>query len=128
VAEISRSTVAGTRPPAWARALGLLQVLLLLGAIGAAGWQLAGDPPQLAGWPGGWLTAVSLGVAAMLLAVAGGTLAARRARGAVERYARTTRGRVAEAVDEETVGPVAAELEAYATWRAGLATARARPG
>ena len=123
VTDVSRSAAAGTRPPGWTRLLGVLQVLLLLGAIGAAGWQLAGDPPRAAGWPGGWLAAVILGAGALALAVVGGMLAASRARSRVERDARTTRSRVAAAVDEEIVRPVGAELDAYATWREGLAAA-----
>jgi hypothetical protein len=125
VAEVSRSAVAGTAPPAWARALGVLPVLLVLGAIGAVGWQLVGAPPDVAGGPAGWLTAAALGGLAVVLAAVGGWVAAAAARHRVERNARTTRGLVADAVDAEAVGPVTAEVAAYAAWCEGLASARA---
>ena len=40
VADVSRSVIAATAPPLWARVLGVLQALLVLTVIVAVGWQL----------------------------------------------------------------------------------------
>ena len=122
--ELSRSVAATTKPPVWARLLGVLQVLLVLGALGAVGWQLYGDPADIEGWPGGYAIAVVAGGAALVLAPVFGGLAAWRARVRVRRRAESTRAEVVGAVDDTVAGPVDAELAAYDDWCRGLTVAR----
>ncbi len=121
---VSRSVAASVAPPVWARLLGVLQVLLVLGALAAVGWQLAGEPPDVAGQPGGSALAIAAGGLALLLAPIGGWMAARGARARVRRDAATTRDRVAAALDEAVLGPVDAELAAHGAWCRALAEAR----
>jgi hypothetical protein len=124
VADVSRSAVDATAPPGWTRLLGVLQVLLVLTVIGAAVWQLAFAPPEVAGWPGGWFVAVVAAGVALVLACAGGWMAGHSTRRRALHNAATTRQAVGEAVDRWVTGPVDAELATYAAWRRALETAR----
>ena len=93
LAAVSLSAVAKTSPPVWARLLGLLQLLCVIVAGGAVAWQLAGEPPQIAERPGGWLAAAVAAALPSLLAVVGGALAGYAARRRVERDALAARAR-----------------------------------
>ena len=125
------------RIPGWAGLVQAMQWLLILTAIVGAGWlaALAGmaylqlpelQTPSYRGIPIPTLLLVGGVAAGVLLALVCRLLvsvtARRRARSADRRLREAIRG----VCEELVVGPVEAELEAYATVRAGLAQALKR--
>lgn len=123
--------------PGWAGLVQAMQWLLILTAVVGAGWlaALAGmgylqlpepETPSYRGFPVPTLLLVGGVAAGLLLAlvcrVLVGMTARRRARSADRRLREAIRG----VCEELVVGPVEAELEAYATVRAGLAQALKR--
>jgi GTP-binding protein EngB required for normal cell division len=125
------------RIPGWAGLVQAMQWLLILTALVGAGWlaALAGmgylqlpepETPSYRGFPVPTLLLVGGVAAGLVLAlvcrVLVGMTARRRARSADRRLREAIRGVSKELV----VGPVEAELEAYATVRAGLAQALKR--
>ena len=123
--------------PGWAGLVQAMQWLLILTALVGAGWlaALAGmgylqlpepETPSYRGFPIPTLLLVGGVAAGLLLAlvcrVLVGMTARRRARSADRRL----REAIREVCEELVVGPVEAELEAYATVRAGLAQALKR--
>jgi GTP-binding protein EngB required for normal cell division len=125
------------RIPGWAGLVQAMQWLLILTALVGAGWlaALAGmgylqlpapETPSYRGFPVPTLLLVGGVAAGVLLALVCRLLVSVTAR----RRARSADRRLREAIravcDELVVGPVEAELEAYATVRAGLAKALKR--
>jgi GTP-binding protein EngB required for normal cell division len=125
------------RIPGWAGLVQAMQWLLILTALVGAGWlaALAGmgylqlpapETPSYRGFPVPTLLLVGGVAAGVLLALVCRLLVSVTAR----RRARSADRRLREAIravcDELVVGPVEAELEAYATVRAGLAKALRR--
>ncbi len=116
------------RPPAplaaSVRVLACLQGLLLLAVVVGTGWQLAGSVAAVQGVPAGLLVAVLGVVLGLVLDRVGGGWAAGRAAARARAAADESRSEVAGVVDEAVVRPVDNELDAHATWRAGIAAAR----
>jgi GTP-binding protein EngB required for normal cell division len=126
-----------TRPPLWWRGLALLQGALAGAAVGGAVWLLGlyvlsvlrlPEPvtPQVGAVP--WPTLLLIGglVFGLVLAAAGRSLTAagaRRARAAAETRLRDAVGALGR---ERVIGPVRAELSAYASLREALEGLRRR--
>jgi GTPase Era involved in 16S rRNA processing len=133
-ASMAGTDLGAAKIPGWAGAVRLLQWVLILAAIGGAGWlaALAGmgylelekpTTPKLGGLPVPTLMllgGVALGV---LLALSCRVLVRMTARRRAAAADRRLRAAVHEVAEELVVRPVSAELAAYAAVRQGLAQA-----
>ena len=133
-AALSDTDLGAARVPAWAGAVRLLQWMLILTALVGAGWLGAlavmgylrvpqPGTPDVGAFPLPTLLLVGGVALGLLLALVCRFLVAATAR----RRARVADRRLREAVrkvsEELVIAPVEAELQAYSTVRAGLATA-----
>ncbi|MCW2766646.1 MAG: putative transporter [Nocardioides sp.] len=121
-----------TRIPIWAGAVRFLQWVLILAALGGAGWTAAlvasgtlGDAgtPKLAGVAAPLLLFVGGVALGVLLALVCRLLVGLTARARAEAADRRLRAAVHGVTNELVVEPLQAELVAYTTVRAGLAKA-----
>ncbi|MGA8256124.1 MAG: GTPase [Nocardioides sp.] len=124
--------------PGWAGALGLLQWVLFLGALGAGVWTtvtaadgtLTGPDLDVGGFPLPVVAIVVPVVLGLVLAVVARGLVAAAARARAEEIERSLRGSVKEIVREEVEAPVRAELDARTVISRALVPTltRAEPG
>jgi GTP-binding protein EngB required for normal cell division len=132
---ISTADLGVTRTPLWCRTVRVLQWLLLLAAIGGAGWLAAlavmryldttkPTTPDFQGWPLPLILLV-LGVGiGFVLAVLSRALINIGSKGRSRKASRRLRAAVRQVTDDLVIGPIETELAAYARAREGLQRAR----
>ncbi|WP_407938894.1 GTPase [Nocardioides sambongensis] len=117
------------RLPAWAGFVRVVQWLALLGAVGGAGWWIAGavgatEDPDWFGVPAGAVVLVGCLVLGLLLMAVGRAGAGREARARGQRAGERLRSAVADELDGSVVQPVVAASADYRRFRSGLVAAR----
>ncbi|HWI42349.1 MAG TPA: GTPase [Nocardioides sp.] len=118
--------------PLWVRLVQLLHWLLLLAFVGGLVWwgvaavqHSTDDLPEVAGFPLPPVVAVGGLVLGLVLWLVGRALVGGVARGRAAAAEERLRGVVQKVVDAEVVQPLSTELATYATFRRGVAAARA---
>jgi GTP-binding protein EngB required for normal cell division len=133
-AAVSGTDLGATRTPAWVRAVGVLQLLLLLSAVGGLGWMVAllvldlsgsesPDPPQVGGLSVPLLMLLVGVVVGWVLAVLAGALAGRSAAGVARRADDRLRTSIAQVADSHVVEPLTTELAQHERARTALVRA-----
>lgn len=118
-----------TRLPVWVGLLRVLQLLLLLGAVGAAAWYVLtlvqdDDPARLLGLPLPAAAAIGAIVLGLLLAVLGRVLVGSLASARADDVDEQLREVVHDVLAREVVAPVGDEVASYAAYRRGVDRAR----
>jgi GTP-binding protein EngB required for normal cell division len=135
-AAIVDTGLGATRPAWWWRVVQVLQLLLVVVALGGLLWLAVQgvarvadfslpDLPDVAGLPLAAAVVIGAVVAGLLLALVARVLAWSGGRGRAQRADRDLRAAIDRVVEERVVAPVQAELDAYATYRRGVLAALA---